>query len=151
LRIAKYLKIGKAFHLGEAVTRAFFGAAVASHESFYLVVSGSGFGVTPLGALAADVIEQFLKPIEFAPGVRVSDLARLLEEVTGDPDWPLRAHEGLVIVVPREAVRAVRYSFWKWRIYLCTETMDIGIEPPLFGRKQVFAFLRDRGWNVEGL
>jgi hypothetical protein len=149
--MAKYLKIGKAFHLGEAVTRACFGTVVASRAGFYLVVSGGGFGATPLGALAAEVIEHFLKPIEFAPGVVVTDLAELSEDVTGHPDWPVLAEEGPVIVVPRKAIRAIRYSFWKWRIYLCTETMDIGIEPPLFGRKKVFAFLREAGWEVEGL
>ncbi len=149
--MARYLKIGSAFHLGESVTRGCNGAVVASREGFYLVVSGSGFGATPLGALAAAVIEHFLKPIDFAPGVRVTDLAELPEEVTGDPDWPVRATEGPVIVVPRKAIRAIRYSFWKWRIYLCTETMDVGIEPPLFGRKKVFAFLRESGWEVEGV
>jgi hypothetical protein len=149
--MATYLKIGKAFHLGEVVTRGCFGAAVASRAGFYLVVSGGGFGATPLGALAAEVIEHFLTPIEFAPGVAVTDLAELPEDVTGHPDWPARAEQGSVIVVPRKAIRAIRYSFWKWRIYLCTETMDIGLEPPLFGRRKVFAFLREAGWEVEGL
>jgi hypothetical protein len=54
-------------------------------------------------------------------------------------------------VVPRAAVRSVRYSFWKWALYLRTEMMDIRLEPPLFGRKKVFAFLRDAGWEIEGL
>jgi hypothetical protein len=149
--MAKYLKISRAFHLGEAVTRAYFGDVVASRAGFYLVLGGGAFGSTPLGALAADVIERWLGPLRLAPGVVVTDLARLPEAVTGHPDWPARQEEGPVVVVPREAVRSVHYSFWKWGIYLRTETMDIRLEPPWFGRKKVFAFLREAGWEVEGL
>jgi hypothetical protein len=148
--MAKYLKISKAFHLGEAVTRACFGTVVASRAGFYLVVDGSAFGATALGALTAVVIEQFLGPLQLAPGVVVTDLAELPVEVTGHPDWPVRQEEGPVTVLPRMAIRAVRYSFWKWGIYLCTETTDIRIEPPLFGRRKVFGFLREAGWEVEG-
>jgi hypothetical protein len=153
----RYLKISRAFHLGEGVSRAYFGAVVASRAGFYLVVgpnamrAGLEMRGGRLGSLVADFIERRLAPLDFAPGVAVTDLADLPTGVTGHPDWPVREQEGAVIVVPREAVRSVRYSFWKWGIYLCTETMDIRVEPPLFGRKKVFAFLRDKGWAIEGL
>jgi hypothetical protein len=149
--MTKYLKISGAFHLGEAVTRGCFGTVVASRAGFYLVVSGSAVGSTVLGALAAEVIESFLGPLRLAPGVVVTDLAELSADVTGHPDWPVRQEEGPVIVVPRKAIRSVHYCFWKWGIYLRTATMDIRIEPPLFGRKKVFAFLREAGWEVEDL
>jgi hypothetical protein len=149
--MAEYMKIGKAFHLGEAVTRGCFGAVVASRSGFYLQLGGSAFGATPIGALVADAIESWLGPLRLAPGVVVTDLAEPPARITDHPDWPIREEDGPILVVPRDVIRSVRYSFWKWGIYLRTETLDIRIEPPLFGRKKVFAFLQEAGWEVEGL
>jgi hypothetical protein len=155
--MTRYLKISRAFHLGEGIGRAFSGPVVASAEAFYLVPQDnamrSGFihGGGPLGALVADFIERRRGPIDLGRDVVVTELPDLPLAVTGDPDWPIRADEGAVLVVPRPAVKSMRYSFWKWGIYVCTTALDIRIEPPFFGRKKVFAFLREAGWDVENM
>jgi hypothetical protein len=151
----EYMKISRAFHLGTGISRAFSGAVVACARGFYLVVgenamrSGFVHGGGPVGALVADFIERRLTPPEFAPGVVVMDLADLPPDVSGHPDWPVRADQGPVIVVPRAAVQSLRYSFWKWGIFVRTATLEIRFEPPLFGRKKMFAFLREAGWEGE--
>jgi hypothetical protein len=150
----KYLKISSAFHLGEGVARAFFGPVVASAEAVYLVVEGSALrgGVVsggPLGAWVAGWIERRTFPLKPVPHVVEMDYAELPADVTGHPDWPVSPRHVPVIVVWRQAVKSVGYSFWKWRIYLRSASLDIGIEPPLFGRKKVFAFLREAGWVLE--
>jgi hypothetical protein len=150
----EYLKIGNAFHLGEGVARAFFGPVVASADAFYLVVQGSALrggavGAGPFGASVADWIERRTFPLQPVPHVVEMDLAELRAAITGHPDWPIKAKEGPVIVVWRQAIKSIGYSFWKWRIYLLTVKLDIGIEPPLFGRKKVWRFLDEAGWEVE--
>jgi hypothetical protein len=150
-----YRKISRAFHLGTGPARAYSGAVVASAGALYLVVGENAMraGLTMrggrLGALVADFIERRLAPLRFAPGVEVTDLAALPPEVTAHPDWPVRQEEGPVVVVPRGAVSSARYDFWKWGIYFRTAAMEIRVEPPLFGRKKMFAFLREAGWEVE--
>ena len=152
----KYLKISRAFHLGKGISRAYSGGVVASDEAFFFVVgenalrAGFVHGGGAIGALVADLLERRLAPLDFGPHIVPTDLGELPESIAGHPDWPIRAKEGPLIVVPRRAVRSIRYSFWKWGIFLDTKTMEIRIEPPFFGRKRMFTFLAEAGWEIEG-
>src|SRR5687768_15168385 len=153
----RFMQISKAFRIGQSPTKNYSGIAVASADAFFLIVgsnalaTGLGLSGGLVGGFLAGVLHKAV-PGRYLPGaasdLTETDLAELPVEVTGHPDWPVKSRKGPVIVVPRPAIRSVRYSFWKWGIFLETKDIEFRLEPPFFGRKKVLAFLREIGWEV---
>jgi hypothetical protein len=75
-----------------------------------------------------------------------TDLSKLPPEITQHPEWPLKWKKGRVIVVPREAVDSVRYSFWT-TFDLQTEQQVFRVGLRLLRRRRVLEFLRESGWE----
>jgi hypothetical protein len=156
--IPNYMKISSTgIRIGKKVSGLHSAVSIASADAFFLVVGKNAFragmeiGGGALGALLGIALGRLgkRKPlIEAGSKLVETTVEDLPDDITGDPDWPAGIREGPVIVIPREAVVSVRYSFWQWGIFVQTEKVELRIEPPFFGRRKVLAFLREAGWDL---
>jgi hypothetical protein len=154
----EYMKISSSgIRIGKKTSGLYSAVSIASAEAFFLLIGqnamrmGMEAGGGALGALLGIALDKLRKKqplVEAGESVVETTLDDLPEEITDHPDWPIRRHEGPVIVIPREAVLGVRYSFWQWGIFVETEQIEFRIEPPFFGRKKVLNFLREAGWEL---
>jgi hypothetical protein len=154
----EYMKISSSgIRIGKKASGLYSAVSIASADAFFLVVGRNAFrmgmeaGGGALGALLGIALDKLgkRKPlVEAGQRVVETTIEDLPEEITDHPDWPIAVKEGPVIVIPREAVVSVRYSFWQWGIFVQTEKVEFRIEPPFFGRKKVLNFLREVGWQL---
>jgi hypothetical protein len=155
--VPEFMKISRAFRIGKKNSGNYSGIVVASPDAFYLVVGQNAVraGMVAGGGLLGGLLASYLDKrsgkkslVEASSGVIETDLADLPVDVTGHREWPVKAQEGPVLVVPREAIQSTRYSFWQWGIFLQTKEIEFRIEPPFFGRKRLLNWLREIGWEV---
>lgn len=153
----EFLQVSKAFRIGTKASGLHSGVVVASADAFYLVVgmkathaglAGAGGAVGGLiaGILARQAAGKSI--CDASTGVVETDLSELPREVTFHADWPVKQRSGKVLVIPREAISSVRYSFWKWGIFLQTDGLEFRIEPPFFGRERTLQSLEEMGWKI---
>src|SRR5437899_10284099 len=127
----KYMKISSSgIRIGKKASGLYSAVSIASADAFFLVIGKNAFrmgmetGGGALGALLGIALDRLgkKKPLVEA-GTRVVETALedLPEEITGHPDWPVEIEQGPVILIPREAVVSVRYSFWQWGIFVQTD------------------------------
>lgn len=105
-----------------------------------------------IGGLVAAWLERRSRENLFSTppgGVVETDLAALPAEITAQRDWPVKLKEGPVLIITRDAIKTLRYSFWQWGIVLQVEDIEFRIEPPLFGREKVLKWLEDADWPLE--
>ena len=154
----EFVLVSRAFRIGPDARENRAGIVVASAEAFFLVVGmkATHVGMAGAGGAVGGLLAAYFarksagKPLcDEASGVIETDLACLPAEVTTHADWPVRQKSGPVIVIPREAIQTVRYSFWKWGIFLQTASVEFRIEPPFFGRERMLQELARLGWTVE--
>ncbi len=153
----EYMKISSSgIRIGEKASGLYSAVSIASAEAFFLLIGrnalrmGMEAGGGALGALLGMALDRLRKkqPLVEAGQIVETTFDDLPEEITDHPDWPVRRHDGPVIVIPRDAVLSVRYSFWQWGIFVQTQKVEFRIEPPFFGRKRVLNFLREAGWEL---
>lgn len=154
----KFMKISSSgIRIGKKASGLYSAVAIASAEAFFLVIGQNAFrmgmdaGGGALGTLLGIALDRLGKNrplVEAGARVVETSLEDLPVEITGHPDWPIAIEHGPVIVIPRESVTSIRYSFWQWGIFVQTEQVEFRIEPPFFGRKTVLTFLRDMGWSL---
>lgn len=154
----KYMKISSSgIRICTKVSGLHSAISIASADAFFLVVGKSALRTGMelsgglLGSLLGNALDRFSKKkCLIDPGAAVVEMKveDLPEEVLGHPDWPAGVQQGTVIVIPREAIISVHYSFWRWGIFVQTDKVEFRIVPPLFGRKKVLQFLRDTGWEL---
>ena len=154
----EFVHVSRAFRIGPDASENRAGIVVASAEAFFLVVGmkATHMGMAGAGGAVGGLLAAYLarksagKPLcDDASGVIETDLAGLPAEVTTHADWPVRQKSGPVIVIPREVISTVRYSFWKWGIFLQTTGMEFRLEPPFFGRERMLQQLAALGWDIE--
>jgi hypothetical protein len=151
---------GTGFQIGKGGLGAYFGTSVASPDAFFLVLGANAIqlGMVQRGGILGYWLANYLERrsgldtrLQGSKGIILADLADLPVDIIGDPDWPVHQEEGPVLVVPREAIDAIWYSFWKWGIYLRSGEVKIKLEPPWFGRKRLFGWLQAVGWEIDGV
>jgi hypothetical protein len=154
----KYMKISSSgIRIGKKASGLYSAVSIASAEAFFLVIGknairmGMESGEGALGALLGIALDRLGKKkplVEADTRVVETSLDKLPEEITRHPDWRIAIKQGPVIVIPRESILSIRYSFWQWGFFVQTEKVEFRIEPPFFGRKKVLNFLRDAGWRL---
>lgn len=156
--MTEYLLLSRAFRVGKGVSGNYAGLVVAGRDAFYFVVGpkATHMGMEAGGGVLGALVAAWLKRrsggtvVAGAPsGVSQMDLSELPAEVTTLRDWPVRQKEGPVLVITREAISSIRYSFWQWGIFLEVETLEFRIEPPFFGREKKLRWLEEAGWPLE--
>lgn len=139
------------------------GAVVVSRDTFYfavcreLIAAGASAAGAPLfgaldGVLAKSMGTEnrtFLP--QPASGVQEVNLTDLPEEIVDHPDWPVKFHEGPVIVVPREAVQSLRTAFLLGGFEVKLDTATIVVMSPFLQRKKLAAAMVRMGWDVQGI
>lgn len=154
-----YLTISRAFRIGhDQITGNYSGLVIASADALHLLVGrnamrmGMEAGGGAVGGLVAALLESRAagQPLAAtAPRVIETRYDGLPLEVTTDRDWPVKSHEGPVLVILREDVESMRYSFWQWGIFLTVDGLDFRLEPPFFKRQATLDWLREQGWPLE--
>ncbi|MBI1246810.1 hypothetical protein GC197_03070 [bacterium] len=145
----KYKRIANKFMLG-SIFKEYHGPVIASREAFYLVVNvsaaaamggvvGGLVGVAIAGVLSGGKKEQ--------TDVLDIDLAELHPDILRDPDWPIRQQTGRVILIPRGAIKKIKYPWWG-SLDIQTAERRFSICPMVFYRGGVVRFLRENEWDV---
>ena len=156
--MTEYLLLSRAFRVGKEMSGNYAGLVVVAREAFYFVVGpkATHMGMEAGGGVVGALVAAWLKRrssgtvVDGAPsGVSQMDLSELPAEITAQRDWPVKQREGPVLIVTREAIRSVRYSFWQWGIFLQVEDIEFRIEPPFFGREKKLQWLEEAGWPLE--
>jgi hypothetical protein len=144
----QYKLIGNSFNLGGRLRLDYHGPIIASPDAFFLVIGArpgqvlaSNFGA--VGLLAYKSIGSFLKAQHDVLEFKYEDLP---SEVTGHPDWPIKGGPEHVIVVPRNVIDRIRYSFFATYDLVCGER-SYCIALNLLTRRSTMAALREMGWN----
>lgn len=137
-----YMRVGGEVLIGRGLrAKRYFGPVVASSDAFFLCLVSSSLGAM-LGLVGAALEALASGKREIMEG----DLSKLPSEITQHPDWPIRWKKGRVIVVPREAVDSIQYSFWA-SSDLQTKQQVFRVNLRLLRRRRVLAFLRESGWK----
>ena len=153
----QFMLLSRAFRIGKHISGSHSALVVASSAALHLVVGQNAMKMGmaavggAVGGLIAGVLERSRSPQTLAgaaPRVIETDLRELPAEVTAHPDWPIKATAGRVLVILREDIESIRYSFWEWGIFVVVDGLEFRIEPPMFGRKKKLAWLREAGWAV---
>lgn len=126
----------------------FQGKAVASEDTIFLALKGrvgvSGQGV--LGHLIQSAINKMSEKEEFPYQCPVEDLP---DEVTSDPEWPLKNRKGDVVVLPRSAIKSLKLGPWFYSL-LSIKATDITFKVAVgvFSRRRIRRFLTENGWTL---
>lgn len=153
----EFMLLSRAFRIGKHISGSYSAQVVASSAALYLVVGqnalkmGLAAAGGAVGGLIAGLMERHRSEQTLAgaaPRVIETDLRELPPAVTAHPDWPVTATAGRVLVIRREDIESIRYSFWEWGIFVVVDGLEFRIEPPMFGRKKKLAWLREAGWAV---
>ncbi|MDY3560312.1 hypothetical protein R5W23_001544 [Gemmata sp. JC673] len=146
----EYVVLGRSFRAKKGQLRDDHGGRViGSRDAFYLVVyfSPAGAAVASGGLLGGLLAAASSALSDKTVYDQITTLSELPSEVTGHPDWPIKkADRRPVIVVPRSAVKRVKYRWWHTFDLIC-ENQSYYIGPRVFGRRAVLKQLRDWGWE----
>ena len=156
--MTEYLLLSRAFRVGREVSGNHSGIVVAAKDAFYFVIGrkGTEMGLEASCGALGGLLSAWLRRrpgglgLDAPPGgVIETNLSALPAEITAHHDWPVRRKDEPLLIITRDAVRSLRYSFWQWGIFLQVEDLEFRIEPPFFGREKALKWLEDAGWPLE--
>jgi hypothetical protein len=149
----EYVVLGGAFRVkGGWSAGDYFGRIVVSKDTFYLIITTTPAEFTASAAGGLGLVGGLLAAAQAAVSddtIRgaVVKMSELPEEVTHHPDWPAKWRgDYSVVVIPRGAVKRLRYSWWR-TFDILTHDQTYYVSPRDFGRRRVLRQLREWGWE----
>lgn len=126
----------------------FVGPVIASSDGYYLVIKGTAGQAVIAGTLGPLFGTIALKTMAETMKGRKEVYETTIQKIpaTVKARWPVKLYKGRVIVVPRDAITNITYSFWG-TYDLETPDATFAIALKLWGRRKVVKFLRDVGWE----
>ena len=139
----RYLTFGNSTRFGLCD---YYGPVIASPEALFLMLAVRPGGL--VGGLLQMGVEKLSRKKEIT---YLCDLSEFPEEITTDPDWPLKKKKkGEVIVVPRADIKSLRLGSWLHSLLTIKtpeRTFQAGVS--IFKRSKLREFFTEHGWELK--
>ncbi len=151
------IKLAGAYDIGKGLkSDRYYGPVLGGPDAFYLIIvkrltlghlAGAALGGAA-GFVAGEIMAGDAAKSAKNVGAQVSQVRGLHipTAVRQNPAWPKEHFDKQVIVIPKEVVTEITYSFWTYfSINTADQVFRIGLT--LFGRRRILNGLREMGWQ----